>query len=114
MRYRQEFGRNNAYAIRTGKKDESGDLKVKHLFSTDMTYAKLASMLSKGGTVKSTTLTESYDFPSYKIEHGEKTAPLFAVSPKGAWHAFKGDDDPDPQPGWTILSLIPAEESERS
>jgi NhaP-type Na+/H+ or K+/H+ antiporter len=115
FRYRREFGANAIYTLLPAA-DESplrqavigrewGHL----LFGQDITYAKLASLLSKGAKIRSTTLTEDFDFDAYRAKHGKGAIPLFAVKPRGSLHIFTAGDETKPAKDWTIISLFQAD-----
>ncbi len=116
MRYQSEFGRANVYSLQN-KEDAGGDSKHavspeargRTLFGEDITYAKLASVLSRGGTIKATGLSEEFDMNDYLEMHGKAVIPLFAISPKGRQlRVLTGDLDEykDIKAEWTVLSLF--------
>jgi NhaP-type Na+/H+ or K+/H+ antiporter len=114
MRYATEFGRHNVYVILTAadtKVSERHQLAVEHrgyvLFGDEITYQKLASLLSQGAEVKTTKLSDEFTFELFKQQHN-KTIPLFAISPKGRIQIFVKDGDFTPSSGWVIISLTPA------
>lgn len=110
------FGRGKAYALPDGRRAEHAD---KHqaaawhrpvtLFSETATYWMLMRELSEGGAIRSTTLTDEFDYERYKASRGGSHTPLFALSPKGYAQPFTPRQDWQPEAGWTVLSLFPAE-----
>lgn len=111
MRFRHEFGHENVYLLLT-----STDTKVseKHqvaqeyqgevLFSRDISFNKLASMLSKGVELKKTKLSETFTFEDYLAQ--DKTAvPMFAMSPKGHLVVRAVGRPFKPEAGWVVIGV---------
>lgn len=114
MRYGSEFGGNKVYTLlSTTETDvaEKHKLGTQHrghtLFDKDMSYSKLASLLSQGWEIRSTKLTEEFDFTNLAQLHEGKVVPLFAISPRGRLEVFVDEGKLDPKPGWQVLSLTP-------
>lgn len=111
MRFRHEFGHENVYILLT-----STDAKVseKHqvahenqgeiLFSKQVTYNKLASILSKGVELKKTKLSENFTYDAY-LEQDKHAVPMFAVSPKGQLIIRSVGQPFKPEPGWVVIGV---------
>ncbi|PHS70275.1 MAG: sodium:proton antiporter [Methylophaga sp.] len=118
LRYRSEFGSNHVFFLSTEKedKDNSSRTNISHdakiLFSDDVTYAKLASLLSKGAIPKQTNLSDSFSFQDYQDQYGKRAIPLFALNTKQKLHFFNSEKDLIPEAGWTITSLVQEDEPE--
>ncbi|WP_373186232.1 cation:proton antiporter [Halopseudomonas sp.] len=119
MRYASEFGGDKVYTLLsttetdTAEKHKLGTQHRGHtLFDKGMSYSKLASLLSKGWEIRSTRLTEEFDFTSLAQLHEGKVVPLFAISPKGRLEVFVDEGRLDPKPGWQVLSLTPPKTAE--
>ncbi|MCG8393805.1 MAG: cation:proton antiporter [Pseudomonadales bacterium] len=123
MRYRLEFGEPNIFSLPTQKSEKE----VKHevapehrgatLFGTDMTYARLASLMSKGAEIRKTRITEEFDFQAYLKSPGRQVWPLFAIDPRERIYVFTAEDQPEPKAGWHVLGLIkedPAKEEAKA
>ncbi|EDY86230.1 sodium/hydrogen exchanger family protein [gamma proteobacterium HTCC5015] len=116
VKYRNEFPKTHILSLATRDDNEAASKHItsdKHrgqiLFGVDMTFGKLASMLSKGAQIKNTTLTESFDFDDWMDhENNFYNIPLFAVDPKGIVHWFTADADLNPKNQWQLFSLVPA------
>ncbi len=111
MRYRLEFGEQNVYSLAAaGDADEKHGVSPDHrggtLFDDELTYAKLASILSKGAEIRQTKLSEEFDFDAYKLAEGRIVWPLFAIDPRDRIHVFTSEKKPKPQPGWNIIGLV--------
>lgn len=116
LRYKTEFGSNHVYFLSTDKeKDkERSDTKsrkaVSHdshvLFSNEITYAKLASLIAQGARIKQTKLTENFSFEDYLQQHSRRVTPLFAFNAKRRLRFFTAAENLQPETGWTIVALI--------
>ncbi len=120
LKYRPEFGRKGIYTLqssadvnRSEKLTVSGEHRGYTLFGEDVTYSKLASLMSKGAEIRSTVLTEEFDFDAYRRKYGNRAIPLFALTPKGKLECFVAGGKLKPQPGWTVIALVQPEEEER-
>ncbi|PLW84352.1 sodium:proton antiporter [Kineobactrum sediminis] len=119
MRYSSEFGTNKVYTLlATTETDiaEKHKLGTEHrgyiLFDKDMSYVKFASLLSHGWEIRSTKLTEEFDFTSLLQLHEGRVIPLFAISPKDRLEVFVDEGMLEPGPGWQVLSLTPPKTEE--
>ena len=113
LHYRIEFGPDAIYAIQTKKMKDSVEKmqaavkrRGRTLFGPKVTYSMLASMLAKGGDIKTTRLTEKFGLEDYQKTHQAKIIPLFAIDPKDRIHVFTAERSPKPEAGWTLLSLV--------
>lgn len=115
MRYKQEFGSNAIFTIQT-ESNVGADIADKYgvskkhrgniLFDEKLTYSDLLKMIQDGATIRSTQLTENFDFKSYQIRHHYKAIPLFAIGPRGNLHVFGKKFTGEPGAGWTVISLL--------
>ncbi|MEO1903847.1 MAG: sodium:proton antiporter, partial [Alcanivorax sp.] len=116
MRYRLEFGEPNVYSLPwQSEKEEKHDVAAHHrgatLFGPDMTYARLASLLSQGADIRKTRITEEFDFKAYLAVENRQVWPLFAVDSKDRIHVFTSESQPEPRAGWSVIGMIKEEES---
>lgn len=114
--YRHQFDTRHLFTLRTGPVDSATEeedlvpeLRFNVLFGEKLTWARFASLLSKGSEIRSTPLTEQYGLEAYREKMGEATLPLFALDPQGKLHWISNRQRPEPGPGWTLASLVPAE-----
>ena len=118
LRYRSEFGSNHVFSLSTDKEDKEqvSRTNINHraevLFGDDVTYAKLASLISKGASTKKTNLSDSFSYQDYQEQYGKLAIPLFAFNEKGQLHFFTYDDELVPEADWTIISLIQESDDE--
>lgn len=110
MRYRLEFGAHNVYSLYTtndAKSTEKHTISQEHkgrtLAQESLTYAKFASILNQGAKIKTTAITESFDFAQLTSAPG--LTPLFAIDKKEHLHMFTEDTNLQPKAGWQVISL---------
>lgn len=112
-RFKSEFGSENIYYLQNteGKKLEKS--KASHstivgrqLFTEDVTFSKLSSLLHGQGKIKTTTLSEEFDLEAYIQAHNSKVIPLYLIDTDGKLHFFTTDHELKPKVGWKITSLI--------
>jgi len=113
-RYRGEFGADSVYGLRMPEEKEAPEERLiarpyacTPLFGKEITLTKLASLLSQGGEIRATPLSESFDFDAYL--HRQHAIPLFARDPRGNLRVFTGADTVRPEAGWRVIGLLPAE-----
>ncbi len=110
--YRHEFGPQKVFSVRAGTSEDDDKegfirpLRSATLFSKDASWAKLASLVSNGGEIRSTSLTENFDFEAYQAEWGKQATHLFALDENGKLRVFTDRQTFQPEAGWTIISLV--------
>ncbi len=117
LKYRGEFPKPKVLCLASGNGKRSGKTAVPEqylsaiLFGQDVTFSKLASLVSKGAQVKSTLLTDSFDFADWQ-QHpaNQQSIPLFALDPKGSVQWFTCESELRPQSQWKLFSLIMPED----
>lgn len=118
MRFRREFEPNHLYQLLTSREqraDNKHNIADKHrgqpLFGEDVTHALLAGWIRAGAELRTTSLTESFDFDTYLDEYRDRCIPLFTVDEKNVLHAFTSAHTLEPQPGWAVMGLIAPEDA---
>ena len=111
MRYKSEFGRKHLYTIQTHtEKSDKHQAAERHqgqaLFAEGVTFAKLASLIAQGASIKSTQLTKSFDFKSYTVKNQGQITPLFALDPRGNLYFFTPESNFEPKEDWNVVSLV--------
>ena len=117
--FSQEFGKRNIYCLATASpenaKAEKHQIPQKYraytLFGEKYTYIKLATIISDGGSFRSTTLTETFKFEDFKKLH-HRSIHLFTITPKGDLHPFIEKGTLHPASGWVIVTLVPKEDND--
>lgn len=112
------FGRSEVYQLCPGiiedKKEEEFSprhLRGCFLFGKDINYNVFSKRFALGATVKTTKLTEDFDFEAFKKLYGESAIPLFLIDKTGKLHIFTADNPPQPRVGHSLVSIVdPVEE----
>jgi NhaP-type Na+/H+ or K+/H+ antiporter len=111
-RLRPQFGPKRVFSVQLAGPDESDrraglatGLRAHPLFGNGVTWSKLASLAGKGAVIRSTPLTEEYDFKALGADQGSAAVNLFALDARGRLRVFSPADDLEPGPGWTVVSL---------
>ena len=119
MKYRNEFGYKAIYSIRSKteidlpeKRVVAAESRGRPLFGDKTTYSSLANQIAQGAEVRSTSLTESFDYEEYLKQYEERAIPLFAINPKGQLEMFVAGGSLKPLAGWTIAALVIPEKNE--
>ncbi|MFQ3237095.1 MAG: NhaP-type Na+/H+ or K+/H+ antiporter [Paraglaciecola sp.] len=76
------------------------------LFAKDVTYGKLAGMASKGATIKTTRLSETFSYDDYKGEYADRSLRLCAIDTQGRVLIYTTSNSIKPKADWRIISLI--------
>lgn len=79
------------------------------LFADDITYGKLASWVTKGAKIKTTRLSEEFNYDAYQSEYAERALKLAAIDINGHVHLFTTSNNLKPKAEWRIISLITAD-----
>ncbi len=118
MRFKSEFGSNNLYQLQTSQEQattEKHNISTRHqghqLFGKDISHAMLASWLRAGAELHTTQLSESFGFDEYLDKYHDRCIPLFALDSNIELSVFTADQQPEPDAGWMIVSLIAPENS---
>jgi NhaP-type Na+/H+ or K+/H+ antiporter len=114
VHYRQEFGRERVYRLRNLAPEErhdrrnfAGNLLAPALFGEGMTHARFAEMLEAGWFIKSTRLTETFDWPHFIEKYGSQSVMLFGIDERGALRVVSSKREIEPKSGWTVIVLVP-------
>tara|TARA_R110001592_G_scaffold238227_2_gene497812 strand:+ start:114605 stop:116458 length:1854 start_codon:yes stop_codon:yes gene_type:complete len=120
--YLDLFGGGNVFGLPEGDQDvrashQSSEkyVETRTQFDEKATFAKLASLLSKGASIKITQLSKEFTFEDYLKKHGNRLTLLFALKPDKELVPLGQADKLLPQEAWEIISLIqpaPPEPSE--
>jgi NhaP-type Na+/H+ or K+/H+ antiporter len=119
QRYSSEFGSNKVYSLSSEtEKDKSGadqesrktvKQHYKVLFDNDVTFSKLASLISQKAKVKKTNISDTFTYEDYQQQYGKRAIPLFAFNSKRQLRFFTDEENLIPEAGWTITSLVKEE-----
>ena len=112
IHYRHEFGERKLYRlkfsdekVKSERDDKQGNFHSQWLFGKDVTYTKLASMLSKKARIKITNITDSYSFEQYKADN-KQFVPLYTVDKEGKLHVMTDKFDGTVTRDRKLISLV--------
>jgi len=112
VRHRHDFGQANVFSVQPSSMNETDTreglmtgLRTSILFGREASWAKLASLIGQGATVRSTPLTKEYDFEAYCASQDKHAIKLFALDTRGKLRVFSSQSEFEPEPGWTVISL---------
>jgi len=116
LRFHNEFGSANTFALGNyGEEDASEGSRYANmqfgqtLFSDHENFKTLTSRLKEGYSVKTTKLSEEYDFSKWHEHYDGKAVPLFVISKNGEAEVFVEGKDMLPSAGSLLVSLSPEE-----
>jgi NhaP-type Na+/H+ or K+/H+ antiporter len=112
LRFSSDFGKKNIYYLQTQQEQLSHDkylVSRQHrgyqLFNEQITYEELSLLLQQGGELRSTVLSEQFDYDAYIKINTHHYIPLFAFDPKDKLFIFSTRRSVKPTTGWTIVSV---------
>ena len=121
QRYKTEFGHQHIYDLATEPEkdkqnnEEASRKTISHnypmLFSKDISYSKLASLISQDAKIKQTQLSENFTFENYRETHGKRVITLFAFNEKNQIRFFTTEQEFQPELGWTVVALVTKEDN---
>ena len=107
------FGKNNVFSLSEGDQDQQARhqtaekvQRTRGLFG-DVSYAKLASLVSKGYVVKTTQLSEAFTFEAFKAQYDNQALLLFVIDNRSRIQPVTLTSEFKPEKDWTLISLIP-------
>ncbi|EED32272.1 Na+/H+ antiporter [gamma proteobacterium NOR5-3] len=99
MKFRGEFGPQRVFSLRNSEDRKETDRSriadeyaPPRLFTADVTFEKIASLLAGGAEMKTIRLSDDFSLEDYKRESGAKLIPLFSLGDKQKLRVI---DDPD-------------------
>jgi len=114
LRYANEFGAANTYTLSNNPDAGEGETSRytsmhfgQVLFSNTEDYKSLDESLKHGHSIRSTRLSDEYDFTTWKEQHQGKALPLFAIGKNGQVKPFVADLEWQPPSGTLLVSLMP-------
>lgn len=114
------FGMGHVFSLYEGDQEQGARhqpaekiQQTRGLFGEGVTYAKLASLTSKGFTVKSTQLTEEFTLDDYQRRYDNQALILFTIGPRGKIQPVTEQRSLKLDTGWELIGLVPPVEKER-
>lgn len=119
MHFRHDFPANRRYTLPSGgegkrsdKHRSSDQVRGLPLGSQALSFPQFASRLARGADVRSTCLSQAFDWPAYQALHGKRATLLLARDPNGWIHMASQPLSFTPGEGWILIALIEADEPE--
>lgn len=116
IHYRHEFGEQKIYRlkfsdekVKSERDDKQGNYSSQWLFGKDVTYTKMASMLSKKARIKITNITDSYSYTQYKADN-KQFVPLYTLDKEGKLHVITDKFDGDIPRDRRLVALVVEDE----
>jgi NhaP-type Na+/H+ or K+/H+ antiporter len=110
------FGNGHVFGLSEGDQEQRASHQAspkfqntRNLFGNNITFAKLASLISKGATLRITQLSDNFTLDNYRNQHGNRLTILFTISPSGVVTPKVGDQTLKAPVGTEIISLIQPE-----
>src|SRR5690554_7507925 len=107
------FGEHSVFGLTEGDQDQRARLQTagkvqqtRGLFD-GVSYAKLASLVSQGYTVKTTQLSEEFSYERFLNQYQNEALVLFVMDGREHIHPVKAMDDLEPEDDWVLISLVP-------
>lgn len=113
MKFRSEFGPQRVFSLRNSedRKDTersriADEYAPPRLFTADVTFEKIASLLAGGAEIKTIRLGEDFSLEDYKRESGAKLIPLFSLGEKQKLRVIDNPDELGKQSGTQRLIAL--------
>ena len=109
-RFANEFGRDHVFIVSNGREAShekhmvSGATAGRLLFDGEQTIDSLLTRVKDGATVKTTELSDEYDFARYCTEHSGRLV-IFAIDAEGNIRFPVHDEKFEPQSGWHVVAI---------
>ncbi|GGY70174.1 cation:proton antiporter [Marinobacter zhanjiangensis] len=107
------FGANSVYSLSEGEQDQKAShqtaekiQQTRGLFN-GLSYPKLASLVSRGYSVKTTQLSESFTYEDFMARHDGEARVLFVINDKEKIHPVMKGEEVEPDTDWQLISLVP-------
>lgn len=117
IHFRADFGTERIFSLiapeeqkQPDKHRVSGSYLGSQLFGEDITYAELVNRVARGEQIRSTRLSEEFDWELYQEKYASTRLPLLAITTKGMVKPFTTDETLEPGPGSIILALAQGDE----
>ena len=110
LHFSEVFDHDNVYqlpptAATPSREAVSRQLRGRFLFDESATYWHLTARFDAGAVVKTTNLTEEFQYETFKDLYGD-VIPLFLVGDGGELTVFTKTNAPEPRPGQRLIAII--------
>lgn len=110
----QVYGLKNADSSSARHQLSESYLKRLCLFGENVSYAKVASLMAKGASLKVTNITENFTFERYRKRYGETAMPLLYISKDKTVELISGSEPYEIPTEIILISLLPKEAQEQA
>ncbi|MDC0661352.1 cation:proton antiporter [Marinobacter sp. SS21] len=107
------FGKGSVYSLSDGDQDQLARhqtaekiQRTRGLFG-DVSYAKLASLVSRGYTVKTTHLSDAFSFQAFQEQYDFQAILLFVIDARARIRPVTTAMELQPEKDWVLISLVP-------
>lgn len=118
QRYRNEFGKKRVFSLpsqASQRKSErevvSEELSGVRLFSPDMTYSKLASLVAQGAEMRTTNISEEFTLADYAETYGSNAIPMFILNKDLLKPLSDWPTEEEAVPGSKIIAMVKMEKN---
>lgn len=91
------------------KSAKSHDLHGRYLFGQKVTFAELTVRFGMGHVLKTSKMSETYNYEKFRAHYGDEALPLFIITETGNLITVTAGMKIDPQPGQRLISLVHGE-----
>lgn len=106
-------GRDAVYVLYNNEHDQRPSHQVSEaygkrleLFATEATYARLAGHMARGAEIKTTSLSDTFDYEDYHTQYAKHFIPLCCIDSQHDLSFFTASNGLKPAPGSKLMSLI--------
>jgi len=89
----------------SGKHAMTEEWRGRRLFASDQALTGLIRRLSEGAVIRTTKLSDDFDYDAFRDQLDPGDVPLAAWTPGGTLKIYATDSVWTPQPGWTLATL---------
>lgn len=93
-------------AAKEGKDGLGSQVHGRLLFADEATYATLDERIGRGDVLKSTKLSDAFNFADFKKMYGDDALPLFVVTDDEKLRIITADKPFEPKPGLRLVALV--------
>ncbi|MFQ5798926.1 MAG: NAD-binding protein [Bacteroidota bacterium] len=107
LHFAEVFGRAEVYQLPSESKETiPKHLRGRLLFGPQVTYAYLTDRFAAGAVIKTTSLTQQFDYDALQEIYGGSAIPLFLITESGDLVVLTKDESLTPRPDQTLISLV--------
>ncbi|WP_372965072.1 cation:proton antiporter [Marinobacter sp.] len=107
------FGDDSVFGLMEGDQDQKARLQTASKVQNTrgvfdgVSYAKLASLVSQGYSVKTTQLSEEFSYEQFLEQYQQQALVLFVIDSKEHIYPVKDMETLEPDNDWVLISLVP-------